>query len=197
MVYSCKLIAIQECTDRGLGGSGARRRMKWGPIPGCRRRAAGGPPEGIGGTNQRIQTHRNPRGGQRDSQRSGRPVQTHRQHMIATERKPASPYSRLGSGAFRGRGTPGGTLGGTPPKTGVPRKSKYRDFGPPDRRSRAASGRDTKGDIYPLDEVVGGYVTRGARRRRRAVPTRLAVTLGLVYGVGHTPPLVGETLQPE
>ena len=23
MVYSCKLIAIQECTDRGLGASGA------------------------------------------------------------------------------------------------------------------------------------------------------------------------------
>lgn len=178
MVYSCKLIAIQECTDGGSGVSGARRRMEWSPIPGGRRRVAGGSSGGTDSTSQRIQTHGDRQGGQRDSQRSGRLAQTHRQHMIATECKPALPYSRLGSGAFEGRGTPGGTLGGTPPKTGVPRKSKYRDFGPPARRSRAASGRDTKGDIYPLDEVVGGYVTRGARRRRRAVPARLAVTLG-------------------
>lgn len=161
MVYSCKLIAIQECTDRGLGGSGARRRMKWGPIPGCRRRVVGGSPEGTGGTNQRIQTHRNPRDGQRDSQHSGRLAQTHRQHMIATERKPALPYSRLGSAVLYqalyqiwdlalGADFSGPNF--APRRWDFPQQSLRQDP-PPEVGSRGLGG-------TPLDEVVGGPPTR-------------------------------------
>ena len=157
MVYSCKLIAIQECTDRGSGVSGARQRMEWSPILRGRRRVAGGSPDGTGSTSQRIQTHRNPRGGQRDSQRSGRLAQTHRQHMIATERKPALPYSRLGSAVLYQALYQIWDLALGADFSGPNFASRRWDFpqqslrqGPPPESWEQRVGR------APLDEVVGG-----------------------------------------
>ena len=157
MVYSCKLIAIQECTDREPGVSGARQRMEWSPILGGRWRAAGEPPEGTGSTSQRIQTHRSPRGGQRDSQHSGHPAQTHRQHMIATERKPSLPYSRLGSAVLYQALYQIWDLALGADFSGPNFDPRHWDFpqqslrqGPPPESWEQRVGR------APLDEVVGG-----------------------------------------
>ena len=109
------------------------------------------------------------------------------------------PYSRLGKRPFLDITIFEGQLEGHLAKTGVPRKSKYRDFAACARRSRASPGRDTKRDIYPPRRSRRGDMSLvGPVRGRRATTRPACVSLGCWCRVVTThQPAVGENPQPE